>query len=341
MDFLLPDRPFLIAEAGVNHNGKTELALKLVDAAAEAGADAVKFQTFRADTLVTAEAPKAQYQKRGRAGASSQKKMLKNLELSPAAHREIFKRCRQRGILFLSTPFDESCADFLDKLGMALFKIPSGELTNLELLAHIARKQKPVILSTGMGTLAEVAAAVSALRKAGTRDLVLLHCVSSYPAPSDQSNLRAMATMAQAFSAPVGYSDHTPGATVAIAAAALGARVIEKHFTLDKALPGPDHAMSLNVKELKSFVLAVRAAAAALGDGIKAPRPCEEEILRVARRSVVLNRSSAAGTVLSRELLALKRPGTGIAPGKIDEVIGKRLLRAAKADTLLSWEMLA
>jgi len=335
-----PGRPFIIAEAGVNHNGRLDLALRLVDAAARAGADAVKFQTFKADKLATVDAPKALYQKTGTPPSESQLTMLKRLELGPAEHRKVFRRCAEKGILFMSTPFDEDSADFLDRLGMRIFKVPSGELTNPSLLARVARKGKPVILSTGMSTLKEVREAVALVRRNGDPPLTLLHCVSCYPAEPADVNLRAMATMARALKLPVGYSDHTPGIEIALAAAALGAAVIEKHFTLDRDLPGPDHRMSLEPGELAEMVASIRNVSVALGDGVKAPRPKEEETRRVARRSIVLARPARAGARLTRAMVAFKRPGTGIAPGKLASLLGRRLRRDLEADTVLSRSML-
>ena len=330
MKFLPAARPFVIAEAGVNHNGRVDLALKLVDAATRAGADAVKFQTFRAEALASAAAPRARYQKR--AGKGSQLAMLRALELSERGHRAVVERCRRRGIRFMSTPFDESSADFLSSLGMTIFKIPSGEVTNLPLLRHIAAKGRPVFLSTGMSTLAEVRDAVSAIRRAGGRDLAILHCVSSYPAEPRDANLNAMATLSRAFRVPVGYSDHTLGLEVSFAAAALGARVLEKHFTLDKSLPGPDHAMSLSPDELAALCRGVRRVGESLGDGVKAPRPCEREIMRAARRSVVFARAVRAGERLTLADLALKRPGTGLPPSRLASLVGRRTKRAVPAD---------
>lgn len=330
------DRPFFIAEAGVNHNGELRLALKLVDAAADAGADAVKFQTFSADKLATATAPKAGYQKATTKASESQLKMLRRLELGRKEHERVLAHCRRRGILFMSTPFDEDSADFLDRLGMRIFKIPSGELTNPSLIERVAAKGKPVILSTGMGTLAEVAQAVRWLRRAGNKSLTLLQCVSNYPAAPADVNLRAMETMRRAFRVPVGYSDHTPGLEISLAAAALGAAVIEKHFTLDRDLPGPDHRMSLEPAELTALVAGVRAVAASLGDGIKAPSAAEADTARVARRSVVLAHACPAGTRLTSDLLVFKRPGTGIPPALSARLVGRRLKRALPADALLS-----
>lgn len=341
MNEIFKNTPFVIAEAGVNHNGELARALKLVDVAVSAGADAVKFQTFRAEKLVTAKAPKARYQKEATGAKENQQAMLRKLELSPEAHRKLAAVCRQKGILFLSTPFDEESADFLESLGMALFKVPSGELTHLAFLAHIARKKKPMIVSTGMSTLIEVSAAVETIRRSGNPPLALLHCVSDYPAAASDANLRAMKTMADEFHVPVGYSDHTLGVAIALAAGAMGAAVIEKHFTLDKNLPGPDHRMSLDPVELKALVTGLRQVASALGDGVKRPRPSEEDARAAARKSVVLARSAAAGTKLTRKFLTVKRPGTGIAPGRLNDLIGRKLKKALPADTVLDWEMLA
>lgn len=341
MEKIFKNIPFVIAEAGVNHNGELSRALKLVDAAVQAGADAVKFQTFRAEKLVTAQAPKAQYQKKATGAKENQQAMLRKLELSPEAHRKLSMYCRQKGILFLSTPFDEESADFLEELGVTFFKVPSGELTNLAFLAHIARKKKPMIVSTGMSTLIEVSAAVETIRRAGNPPLALLHCVSDYPAAPADANLRAMKTMADEFRVPVGYSDHTLGVAIALAAGALGAAVIEKHFTLDKNLPGPDHGMSLDPVELKAMVAGLRQITSALGDGIKRPRPREEDARAAARKSVVLALKAAAGTRLTRKFLAVKRPGTGIAPARLNDLIGRKLKKALPADTVLDWEMLS
>lgn len=324
--------PFVIAEAGVNHNGDPRLAVRLVDAAADAGADAVKFQTFRAEGLASASAPKAAYQKRGAGERESQLDMLRKLELSEEGHRRALARAKARGIKFLSTPFDEGSADFLARLGVPFFKLPSGEVTNHPLLRHVASKKRPVILSTGMCTLAEVREAVAVLRRGGCRDLTLLHCVSNYPADPKDANLRAMKTMADAFRLSVGWSDHTTGSAVSVAAVALGAAVIEKHFTLDKGLPGPDHAMSLDPRELKAFVAALREAAVALGDGVKRPRPCEAPIRRVARRSLVLKAPLPKGARLTAADLTSKRPGTGVPPSRLASVVGRRLRRATPAD---------
>ena len=326
---------FLIAEAGVNHDGRLDRALRLVDVAANAGADAVKFQTFRADALAAACAPQAAYQNRA-AAARSQRDMLRRLELNEAAHRALIARCRKRAILFLSTPFDEESADLLERLDVPAFKLPSGELTNLPLLSHVARKRRPMLVSTGMATLAEVRAAVRVIRRAGNPPLALLHCVSSYPAEPAWSNLRAMATLRHAFRVPTGYSDHALGPEVSLAAAALGAAVLEKHFTLDKNRPGPDHAMSMSPAELKAWVRSVRAVESALGDGLKRPVPPEIPIARAARKSLVAARPIALGERLTAGAVTRKRPGTGLPPAALTGLLGRRALRDIPADALLS-----
>jgi sialic acid synthase SpsE len=260
-----------------------DLAFRLIDAAKASGADAVKFQTFRADLLATRSAHKAPYQERTTAGTESQFEMLQRLELDAPAHLRLIDHCRQIGIQFLSSPFDIESADLLAEMNLPVFKIPSGEITNLPFLEHLARKGRPIILSTGMSNLGEVEEAVGVLKNAGATSLTLLHCVTEYPAPYGEVNLRAMRTLRSAFGLPVGYSDHTPGIEIAVAAAALGADVIEKHFTLDRSLPGPDHAASLEPAELKDMVTAIRHVEVALGTGIKAPAPCELSNLLVAR----------------------------------------------------------
>jgi N-acetylneuraminate synthase len=338
-----PGHPaFLIAEAGVNHNGDVDLARRLVDAAARAGADAVKFQTFKAERLVTRDAPKAAYQRRGTDASETQLEMLRRLELTEAHHAAIQAHCVDRGILFLSTPFDEPCADQLRGLGVPAFKVSSGDVTNLPFLQTLARKGLPLILSTGMSTLPEVNQAVAAIdgATAGRCPLVLLHCVSSYPADPATANLRAMETMRQAFGVPVGYSDHTPGLEVPLAAAALGACVVEKHFTLDRALPGPDHAASLEPEELEALVRGIRAVEAALGHGRKEPTAVELDVARVARKSIVAARDLAPTTVLTSDTLAVKRPGTGLPPAMLPEVMGRTVAVHVPEGTPLSLEML-
>jgi len=336
-----PGQPcFIIAEAGVNHDGELETARRLVQVAAEAGADAVKFQTFSADRTVTRHAPKAGYQLRSTDPSESQVEMLRRLELSADAHRELTAESRRRGILFLSTPFDEQSADFLEGLGVAAFKIPSGELTNLPFLEHVARKGRPMIISTGMATMEETEAAVRAVTEAGNQGVLLLHCVSAYPADPRDANLRAMRTLERAFGVGVGYSDHTPGIEVALAAVALGACVIEKHFTLDRGLPGPDHLASIEPAELRSLVRGVRTVEAALGHGRKEPAACEAEIAAVSRKSIVAARDIPAGALITKDLLTMKCPGTGLAPSMLGRVLGRTASRDIPADTLIAPEML-
>ena len=333
-------RVFIIAEAGVNHNGSVDLALKLVDAARASGADAVKFQTFRTERLATATAHKAAYQERTTAGTESQFEMLRRLELSEEAHRTLVKHCRQAGIQFLSSPFDLPSVDFLNSLDVPRLKVPSGEITNQPLLQSVGRTRRPVILSTGMSTLGEVEEAIQILRMAGTAELTLLHCVTEYPAPFDQVNLRAMQTLRTAFGLPVGYSDHTPGTEIAIAAVSLGAVVIEKHFTLDRSLPGPDHAASLEPSELKQMVTAIRHVEAAMGTGVKAPALCELPNLSVARKSVVAARNLTAGHRLAPDDLDIKRPGNGLAPKFMSTLTGRTLRMDVGRDELITWDHL-
>jgi N,N'-diacetyllegionaminate synthase len=316
---------YVIAEAGVNHNGDVGLGKKLIDAAKAAGADAVKFQTFRADRLASELAPKADYQRRTTDAAESQRDMLRRLELDEAAHQVLLAHCRVRGIEFLSTPFEEASADLLARLGVPGFKLPSGELTNLPFLAHVARQGKPMLVSTGMASLEEVRAAVDCIRQHGNPPLVLLQCVSNYPAEPRDVNLRAMETMASAFGVPVGYSDHTDGSEVALAAVALGACVIEKHLTLDRNLPGPDHKASSEPAEFAALVRGIRRVESALGTGRKEPAASEADTAAVARKSIVASRALRAGVVLGPDDLAVQRPGTGIPPRAMSQVIGRTL----------------
>lgn len=337
-----PGHPcFIIAEAGVNHNGDVGLAERLVDAAIEAGADAVKFQTFTAERLVTPKAPKADYQAAVTDAAESQVAMLRKLELSREAHVRLFEYAGRRGITFLSTPFDEQSADLLDELGVPLFKIASGEITNLLLLEHVARKRKPMIVSTGMSTLEEVGEAVRVIHKAGCHALALLHCTSNYPADPAESNLNAMITMRQAFDLPVGYSDHTPGIEVAVAAVALGASVLEKHLTLSLEMPGPDHRASLEPGDFAAMVRAVRSVETALGDGVKRPMESERNTRAIARRSLVAATDLPAGTVLQAHHLAARRPGLGLPPGELARLVGRRLTKSLQADDMINWSDVA
>ena len=336
-----PGQPcFIIAEAGVNHNGELSLAKRLIDVAVEAKADAVKFQTFQAAHLASTTAPKASYQLRAANGNESQRAMLKRLELSPRAHRQLADCCRRRGILFLSTPFDQTSADLLEGLAVPAFKIASGELTNLPLLSYVARKGTPLLVSTGMATLEEVREAVETIRALNHAGLVLLHCVSAYPAPAADMNLRAMQTLRETFRVPVGLSDHTLGIEVALAAVALGACVIEKHITLSRTLEGPDQRASLEPHEWIALVKGIRIVEAALGDGRKQPAPSERNVAEVARRSLVANRLIPAGTRLTEACIAIKRPGTGLAPALRSQLVGTLAKRDIAEGTLLTWEML-
>jgi len=327
----------IIAEAGVNHNGDMELAKKLIDVAAEAGADLVKFQTFNANRQVTHTAKKADYQTKSTDGNETQHEMLRRLELTPEMHNELIAHCALRNIGFFSTGFDIESVDLLVSLGQHQFKIPSGEITNLPYLRHIGQFGKPVILSTGMATLGEIEAAIEALEKAGTSraNLRLLHCTTEYPTPMAEVNLRAMQSIHSAFGVEVGYSDHTSGIEVAIAAVALGATIIEKHFTLDRNLPGPDHQASLEPAELKAMVAAIRNIEVALGDGIKRLTPSEAKNKPVARKSLVASKAIKAGEVFSVQNVTAKRPGTGISPMRWDDVVGRKALHDFAIDALI------
>jgi N-acetylneuraminate synthase len=331
---------FIIAEAGVNHNGDIALAKRLVEVAAQTGADAVKFQTFKAERVITPTAPKADYQRMTTDQHESQFEMVRRLELSEAMHGEIANYCQQQGILFLSTPFEEGSADLLASLDVPLFKIPSGEITNLPFLEYVARKGRPMIVSTGMASIGEVETALQVIEQAGNPPLVLLHCVSNYPSEPADTNLRAMQTMTMAFDVPVGYSDHTLGIEVPIAAVALGACVIEKHFTLDKTLSGPDHKASLEPHELSALVRGIRIVEKALGDGRKRPVVNEAPIAAVARKSLVASCDILTGTRLTERMIARKRPGTGLRPSMLPYLVGRTVCQDIPANTLFTLEML-
>lgn len=330
-------KTLIIAEAGVNHNGDIDIARQLIDAAADAGADMVKFQTFSADRLVTIHAGKADYQKQTTDASESQRDMLRRLELSRDMHEDLIAHCKSRGIQFFSTGFDIKSVDLLVEFGLDSFKIPSGEITNLPYLRHVGHYGKPTILSTGMATLDEIGAAIKILEEAGTSRsrITVLHCTTEYPTPMVDVNLRAMLTIKDAFGVTVGYSDHTSGIEVAIAAVALGATVIEKHFTLDRNLPGPDHKASLVPDELRAMVAAIRNIEQALGDGIKRPSPSEMKNKSVARKSLVAACTIRAGELFSKTNLTVKRPGTGISPMQWDEVVGSKAKRDFLADELI------
>lgn len=327
----------VIAEAGVNHNGDLQLAKDLVDAAADAGADLVKFQTFKADSLLTGSAPKADYQVRNAGSDESQYQMIKRLELSESMHEELIAYCSEKGIGFLSTGFDISSIDYLHGLGITIFKVPSGEITNLPYLRHIGSLNGRVLISTGMSCLGEIEQALNAVEMSGTpRDnITVLHCTTEYPTPMEDVNLRAMVNIGKAFGVSVGYSDHTPGIEVPIAAVALGATVIEKHFTLDRNLPGPDHQASLEPDELKAMVQGIRNIETAMGDGIKRPSPAEIKNKPIARKSLVAARPIQFGERFSEDNLVTKRPGTGISPMRWDEVIGRKAPRDFSEDELI------
>jgi N,N'-diacetyllegionaminate synthase len=329
-------RCFLIAEAGVNHNGSLENAHLLVDVAADAGADAVKFQIFTPKRLVSPSAPKAEYQIAATGGGDSQLEMLERLTLSRSGFAELREHAEERGIVFLCTAFDEENADFLSELGIAAFKIPSGEITNHPFLADLARKGKPLLVSTGMSTLAEVKAAVDVIDAEGSPPLALFHCVSQYPAPDNECNLRAMSTMRSAFGVPVGWSDHTLGIGISVAAVAAGADLIEKHFTLSRDLPGPDHAASLEPAELTQLVREVRALEAVLGNGVKVPAPSELSNVGLVRRSLHASRRLAAGHALEPSDFIALRPGGGISPAQLGDLVGRRVATDIEEGQLLA-----
>jgi N,N'-diacetyllegionaminate synthase len=332
---------FIIAEAGVNHNGSLELAHQLVDAAIQAGADAVKFQTFNAELLVSPDAPKADYQLETTDAAESQLEMIRRLELSPEAHGKLMRYCQANGILFMSSPFDELSADLLEEIDVAVYKIPSGEITNLPFLAHVASKAKPMIVSTGMAYLSEVEAAVRTIQEAGNHQYVLLHCVSNYPADPADVNLRAMATIKAAFGVPVGYSDHTMETEIPIAAVAMGASMIEKHVTLDRNLTGPDHRASLEPSEFAAMVRGIRNVESALGHGRKEPASSEANTASVARKSLVAAMDIPIGATITEGMIAIKRPGTGLPPAMLTYLMGRTVRAEIPKGALITLELLA
>lgn len=336
-------RTFIIAEAGVNHNGSLERALEMVDAAAAAGADAVKFQTFSADALATATAPKAAYQAEQTGANNGQQEMLRALELSAEDHRRLAERCAARGVTFMSAAFDPGSFDLLTELGVDRVKIASGELTNVPFLRRVAGLGLPTYLSTGMATLDEVRAALEVLEAAGLRRqlVTVLQCTTEYPTPPADVNLRAMLTMRDELGMAVGYSDHTQGIHVPVAAVALGAEVLEKHFTLDRSLPGPDHAASLEPGELAEMVRCVREIEAALGDGVKRPSATEQANAAAARKSIVAATDIEPGTAFTDANLAVKRPGTGVSPLRWDELLGRTASRSYRPDDMIAEEELA
>jgi N-acetylneuraminate synthase/N,N'-diacetyllegionaminate synthase len=335
---------FIIAEAGVNHNGDINLAKILIDIAVDAGADAVKFQTFKTEKIVSESAEKAEYQKCKctTEEKESQYQMLKKLELLESDFKELKDYAEKKNILFLSTPFDNESADFLDNIGVPLFKIASGEITNLPFLQYIAKKKKPVIISTGMATLGEIEEALDTLRKENLENIILLHCITSYPAKIKDTNLRVMETLRFSFKLPVGLSDHTLGINVSVAARALNACVIEKHFTLNKKLPGPDHKASLEPAEFKLLVEGIRDVEAALGNGIKKPTQEEEAIKNFARKKIIAEMDILKNTAITEEMVKIKRTGSGegLPPKCINSILGRKTRFDIKANSPITWTMI-
>ncbi len=326
---------FVVAEVGINHDGRLEQAHKLVDAAADSGADAVKFQTFRADRLMIPGEGRLEQQE---PGAETAYQLFQRMELSREAHEQLKAHAQARGIVFLSTPFDEESVDFLDQLGVPAFKVASADITHLHLLRHIASKRKPILLSTGMSYLGEVSDALLALKSAGAKEIMLLHCVSLYPAPAETLNLRSIGTMRDHFGLPIGFSDHSQGFILPLCAVALGATLIEKHFTLDKQGSGPDHKLSMDPAELRQLVSSLSEVEASLGDGRKRPAPAEEECRRESRRSIVAAVDVRAYEVIAPWMVALKRPGIGLEPRQLEGIFGMRARRNISKNTILQWE---
>lgn len=332
---------FIIAEAGVNHNGRLDLALKLIDAAAEAGADAVKFQTFRAEQVATASVKMADYQKRNIGRAGSQLAMLKKLELKEKYYPALIKRAKERKIIFLSTPHGGfESADFLQKLKIPAFKFGSGELTNLPLLGYAAKFGRPIIIGTGMATMEEIKSAVKAIKSAGNNKIIALHCTTNYPCPLNEVNLRAMQSIKKELGVLTGYSDHTLGSQVSVMAATLGACVLEKHLTLSKKMAGPDHKASVEPEELKEMVAQVRNSEIILGSPQKKPVKSEIKIKPIARKSIVAGVDIKRGQKITKEMIAIKKPGTGISPGYLGRIIGRSAGADIRKDTIIKWEMI-
>jgi N,N'-diacetyllegionaminate synthase len=328
-------RVYVVAEIGINHGGSVTQAIKLIDAAADAGADAVKFQTFRTERLMVATRDRFAQQEEG---SETAYQLFRRLELSWEDYEKLKKHADERNVSFLSTPFDEESADLLERIGVPAFKIASSDVTHLPLLKHVAVKNKPILLSTGMSFLSEVAEAVWALKSAGATEILLLHCVSSYPAPAEALNLRTIQTMRDYFDLPVGYSDHTEGILLPIVAVSLGAVLIEKHFTIDKNARGPDHKLSMDPEELKALVCSVRSAESSLGDGRKCPSACEAENRLLSRRSIVASVDIRAHETIAPWMLGFKRPGSGIEPKQAERIVGMKARRNISRDTLLQWD---
>ncbi|MDP7445158.1 MAG: N-acetylneuraminate synthase [Candidatus Poseidoniia archaeon] len=331
---------FIIAEAGVNHNGDINIAKELIDIAVEAKADAVKFQSFKAELNVTEYVPLANYQKRNAEPETTQLSLLKNLELSQDQHYELLEYCNNKGILFMSSVFDYQSVDLLEEMFLPVHKIPSGELTNLPLLSYIAQKNKPIILSTGMSTMDEVISALKCIYATGNTQVVVLHCVSSYPVAPKEVNLKAMLTMRDELNVEIGYSDHTKGIAISLAAVSIGASVIEKHYTVDRSMPGPDHEFSLEKLDLINLVRSIREVESAMGSGKKIPTKDEMETATVSRKSIVMAVDIDKGTIIRKSMIAMKSPGTGIPPSLMDRVIGKKINTKLKKDCMITWEMI-
>lgn len=327
---------FIIAEAGVNHNGDINIAKKLVDVACAAGVDAIKFQTFKAENLVTKNAPKAKYQEQS-TGSGNQYDMLKKLELSYDDHIILQKYCKEKGLTFISTPFDFESVDLLEKLNVPLYKISSGDLTNIPLLKYIARLNKPMIISTGMANLGEVEEAIEAIGEVGNNKISLLHCTSNYPTNYNDVNLNAMITLENAFKLPIGYSDHTIGIEVPVAAVAMGAKIIEKHFTIDKFMEGPDHEASVDPEELRRMVKSIRNIESSLGNGIKTCNESEKNTKEIARKSIVASVNIKKGETISYNNITFKRPSNGISPRLTDEIIGKVAVEDINVDSFITF----
>lgn len=331
---------FIVAEIGVNHNGRLDLAERLVDSAKEAGADAAKFQAYKTERIVTKYAEKARYQKETTDPRKSQYNMLKKLEIEAKGLREIHRYARKRNIMFLASAFDEESVDLLDSLDVPAFKVASGEVTNLPLLRYMGEKKRPMILSTGLSTLEEIGGALRIIREEGVEDIVLLHCVTGYPAKIDEVNLKVMDLLRRTFGFPVGFSDHTLGISVPTAAVALGAVLIEKHFTLDKNMAGPDHRASLEPNKFREMVSAIRDVENAMGNGVKRITIEEEEIKKAARRSIVARIRIPKGAIIRENMLGFKRPGSGIEPKDLDRVIGKKAKKDIEVDELITLDKL-
>ena len=328
---------FIICEIGVNHNGDVELAKKMIEKASECGGDAVKFQTFNSEDLVTDNAKTAQYQEKN-TNESSQLELLKKLELTFDEFEELKNYALEHDVMFISSPFDVKSVDLLEKLDVPFYKLGSGELNNFELIDYIQKTNKPLILSTGMSSLDEITETYNHIKNKD--NLILLHCITGYPTSFSEANLNFIKTMQKEFDVPIGFSDHSPGIELPIAAVALGACIIEKHFTLDKNLEGPDHKASLNPKEFKNMVNAIRNVEIAMGDGVRKISENEDEIKKIARKSIILNEDISKGTTIERKMLSIKRPGTGIAPNDIEKIIGKKVNRNLSANSVLKWDYL-